>query len=82
MSQNDQPAGGLFGLVGVAAAMAACCAGFPLLLGAGIAIGTAGTAAGSVVIVAAGTGLVIWAWRRHKNAKECDSAASVAGSAP
>lgn len=74
MSQGDEPTDRLFGVVGVAAAMALCCAGLPLLLGAGIAIGVVGIAAGSALIVVAGGALAVWTWRRRKNADVCDPA--------
>jgi hypothetical protein len=72
MSQGDEPADGFFGAVGVAVAMALCCAGLPLVLGAGIALGVVGIAAGSALIVVAGGALAVWAWQHRKNADVCN----------
>ncbi len=69
MSDKRESTGGLFGLLGVG--MLVCC-GLPLLLGAGIAIGAAGLALGSGLVVVAGTALGVWGWRRHQTAQHCD----------
>lgn len=66
---NDRKFGGLVGLLGVS--MAVCC-GLPVLLGAGIAVGAAGLALGSGIVVAAGAVLGVWGWRRHRGARNCD----------
>ena len=66
---NDRKFGGLVGLLGVS--MAVCC-GLPVLLGAGIAVGAAGLALGSGLVVAAGALLGVWGWRRHRAARNCD----------
>ena len=63
-----------FGLLGVVVAMAACC-GLPLLLAGGIAIGAAGLALGSGLVVAAGITLATWGWRRRQKVDHCDAAA-------
>jgi hypothetical protein len=65
MSQNRETSGGLLGLLGVG--MVVCC-GLPVVLAGGIAIGAAGIALGSGLIVAAGVALAIWGWRRRQNA--------------
>ena len=62
---NDRKVGGLVGLFGVS--MAVCC-GLPVLLGAGIAVGAAGVALGSGLVVIAGVVLGVWGWRRHRAA--------------
>lgn len=67
----EQQPGGVLGVMGVAAAMVACCAGLPLLAGAGITLGAAGLVAGSAVLVAAGLVLGVWAWRRHRATTRC-----------
>lgn len=82
MSPNEESSGGLWGIVGVAAAMAICCAGFPLVVGAGIAVGALGLAVGSVVVLAAGAGLVLWAWWRHRATNRCAPSAPRSGSSP
>jgi hypothetical protein len=56
---------GLWGLVGVG--VVACC-GLPVLLAGGIAIGAAGVALGSGLVVAAGAALAVWGWRRRRSA--------------
>ena len=66
---NDRKFGGLVGLLGVS--MAVCC-GFPVLLGAGIAVGAAGLALGSCLVVAAGAALGVWGWRRRRGARDCE----------
>lgn len=66
---NDRKFGGLVGLLGVS--MAVCC-GLPVLLGAGIAVGVAGLALGSGLVVAAGAVLGVWGWRRHRGARDCE----------
>ena len=66
---KDRRFGGPFGLLGVS--MAVCC-GLPVLLGAGIAVGAAGLALGSGLVVAAGAVLGVWGWRRHRGARDCD----------
>lgn len=71
MSQGDEPAGGFFGVVGVAVAMALCCVGLPLVLGAAIVLDVVGIAAGSALIVVAGGALAVWAWRHRKNDDVC-----------
>jgi len=48
--------------------MVVCC-GLPVLLGAGFAIGAAGLALGSGLVVAAGIALVLWGWRRRQTAQ-------------
>lgn len=68
MSDSRGSTGGLVGLLG--AAMAVCCA-LPVLLGAGIAVGAAGLALGSGVVVAAGIALGFWGWRRRRSARQC-----------
>jgi hypothetical protein len=55
----------LLGLAGVG--MALCC-GLPVLLAGGIAIGAAGVALGSGLVVAAGVALAVWGWRRRRSA--------------
>lgn len=62
MPDNRESTRGFLGLLGVG--MAVCC-GLPLLLGAGIAIGAAGLALGSGLIVALGAVAAIWGWRRR-----------------
>ncbi len=69
MSDDRESTGGLFGLLGVG--MVACC-GLPVLLGAGFAIGAAGLALGSGLVVAAGIALGLWGWRRRQTAQHCD----------
>lgn len=69
MSDNRESTGGLFGLLGVG--MVVCC-GLPILLAGGIAVGVAGLALGSGVVVAAGIALGVWGWRRRQNAQHCD----------
>ena len=64
---NDRKFGGLVGLLGVS--MAVCC-GLPVLLGAGIAVGAAGLALGSGLVVAAGAVLGVWGWRRHRGGRD------------
>jgi len=66
---SDRKFGGLVGLFGVS--MAVCC-GIPLLLGAGIAVGAAGLALGSGLVVAAGAVLGVWGWRRRRGARDCE----------
>ncbi len=66
---NDRKFGGLVGLLGVS--MAVCC-GLPILLGAGIAVGAAGLALGSALVVAAGVVLGVWGWRRYQGARDCE----------
>jgi len=66
VSDDRESTGGLFGLLGVG--MVACC-GLPVLLGAGFAIGAAGLALGSGLVVAAGIALVLWGWRRRQTAQ-------------
>lgn len=73
MSQNGDRAGGLLGLFGVG--MVVCC-GLPILLAGGIAIGAAGLALGSGFVVAAGTALAVWGWRRRHHSGRCDLPAS------
>lgn len=68
MTENGRSPGGLVGLLGVG--MAVCCA-LPVLLGAGIALSTAGLVLGSGVVVAAGVALGFWGWRRRRSAREC-----------
>ncbi len=68
MSDNRK-FGGLVRLLGVS--MAVCC-GLPVLLGAGIAVGAAGLALGSGLVVAAGAVLGVWGWRRHRGARDCE----------
>ncbi|MGH9137986.1 MAG: hypothetical protein ACRD0G_13225 [Acidimicrobiales bacterium] len=63
MSDEREPGGGLLGLLGVG--MAVCC-GLPILLGAGIAVGTAGLALGSAAVIAAGVALGVFGWRRRR----------------
>lgn len=67
---NDRKFGGLVGLLGVS--MAVCC-GLPVLLGAGIAVGAAGLALGSGLVVAAGALLGVWGWRRRRGARVCEA---------
>ncbi len=64
---GDRRLGGLLGVLGVS--MAVCC-GLPVLLGAGIAVGAAGLALGSGVVVAVGALLAVWAWRRPRAARD------------
>ena len=66
---NNGKFGGLVGVLGVS--MAVCC-GLPVLLGAGIAVGAAGLALGSGLVVVAGAVLGVWGWRRHRRARDCD----------
>lgn len=66
---NDSKFGGLVGVLGVS--MAVCC-GLPVLLGAGIAVGAAGLALGSGLVVVAGAVLGVWGWRRHRAARGCE----------
>lgn len=66
---NDRKFGGLVGLLGVS--ITVCC-GLPVLLGAGIAVGAAGLALGSSLVVAAGAALGVWGWRRHRGARDCE----------
>ena len=54
---NDSKFGGLVGVLGVT--MAVCC-GLPVLLGASIAVGAAGLALGSGLVVVAGALLGVW----------------------
>lgn len=68
MSNHRESTGGLLGLVGVGVVV---CCGLPVLLGAGIAIGAAGLALGSGLVVAAGIALGMWGWRRHQTAQTC-----------
>lgn len=68
MSDSRESNGGLLGLLGVG--MVVCC-GLPLLLGTGIAIGAAGLALGSGLVVAAGITVGVWGWRRRA-AANCD----------
>ncbi len=70
MSTNRESRGGLLGLL---LRMVDCC-GLPVLLGAGIAIGAAGIAAGSSLLLVAGAALGAWGWRRHR-ATGCDGTA-------
>lgn len=69
MSDNRKSTSGLLGLLGVG--MVVCC-GLPILLGAGVAIGAAGLALGSGVVVVAGIALGVWGWRRRQNVEHCD----------
>lgn len=69
MSDSRESNGGLLGLLGVG--MVVCC-GLPVLLGTGIAIGAAGLALGSGVVVAAGITVAVWGWRRRHSAQNCD----------
>lgn len=62
MSDNRETPAGFLGLLGVG--MAVCC-GLPLLLGAGIAIGAAGIALGSGLVIAAGVAAAVWGLRRR-----------------
>jgi len=66
---NDRKFGGLVGVLGVS--MVVCC-GLPVLLGAGIAVGAAGLALGSGLVVVAGALLGVWGWRRHRAARDCE----------
>lgn len=63
MPDDPSHRGGL-GMLGVA--MAACC-GLPLLLGAGVAVGTLGVAVGSAAVLLAGVALAAWGWRRRQD---------------
>ncbi|MGH9212205.1 MAG: hypothetical protein ACRD2C_16210 [Acidimicrobiales bacterium] len=69
-SPEQQP-GGVLRIVGMAAAMVACCAGLPLVAGAGITLGAAGAVAGSAVLVAAGMALGVFTWRHHHASTRC-----------
>lgn len=69
MPDSREANGGLLGLLGVG--MVVCC-GLPLVLGTGIAIGAAGLALGSCLIVAAGITIGVWGGRRHQTAPNCD----------
>lgn len=69
MSDSRESNGGLLGLLGVG--MAVCC-GLPVLLGTGIAIGAAGLALGSGLVVAAGITVGVWGWRRRQAAQNRD----------
>lgn len=69
MSGNRETPGGLLGLLGVG--MVVCC-GLPFLLAGGIAVGAAGLALGSGVVVAAGVALALWGWRRRQGDGHCD----------
>ncbi len=60
---------GFIGMLGVG--MFVCC-GLPILLTGGIAIGAAGIAAGSGLVVAVGIALAVWGWRRRQRADHCD----------
>ncbi len=77
---NDSERSG--GLVGLAVGMAVCC-GLPILLGAGIAIGTVGLWAGSALLVAAGVGLAGWGLGRRRRptdgGKRCSDQAGFPG---
>ncbi len=66
---NDSRYGWLVGVLGVS--MVVCC-GLPVLLGAGIAVGAAGLALGSGLVVVAGALLGVWGWRRHRAARDCE----------
>ena len=68
MTDKRESTRGMFGLLGVG--IAVCC-GLPVLLGAGIAIGAAGLALGSSLVIAAGIAITVWAWRRHQAAQHC-----------
>lgn len=74
MAPGEESSGSFWWVAGVSGAMV-CCAGFPLLVGAGIAVGAVGLAIGSVLIAAAGAGLALWAWRRHRTARSCEPSA-------
>lgn len=65
MSQKRETSG-VLGLVGVG--MLVCC-GLPVLLAGGIAIGVAGVALGSGLVIAAGVALAIWGWRRRRTGR-------------
>lgn len=69
MSDSRESNGGRLGLLGVG--MVVCC-GLPVLLGTGIAIGAAGLALGSGLVVAAGVTLGVGGWRRRQTAQNCD----------
>lgn len=69
MSHDQEPTRGLFGLLGVG--MVVCC-GLPVLLGTGFAIGAAGLALGSGLVVAAGITIGLWGWRRRHTTQHCD----------
>lgn len=71
MSTDRESTAGLLGLLG--AGIALCC-GLPLLLGAGVAVGVAGLALGSGLVIAAGVALAVWGWRRRRQHR-CASAA-------
>lgn len=62
MPDNRGSTRGFLGLLGVG--IAVCC-GLPLLLGAGIAIGAAGLAVGSGIIVTLGVAAAVWGLRRR-----------------
>jgi len=76
MSEKRESTRGLFSLLGVG--IAVCC-GLPVLLGAGIALGAAGLALGSSLVIAAGIALAIWGWRRHQTAQHCQDPEPVLG---
>jgi hypothetical protein len=59
-SEGRRSAQGLLGLL-----VASMCCGLPFLLGAGIAVGVAGLALGSGVVVIVATALAVWGWRRR-----------------
>lgn len=70
MPDKARPGRGLLGLLGVG--MVVCC-GIPVLLGAGIAVGAAGLALGSGLVVAAGIAVGVAGWRRHQpGTPSCD----------
>lgn len=69
MADSRESKGGLLGLLG--GGMVVCC-GLPVLLGTGIAIGAAGLALGSGLVVVASIIVGVWGWRRRQAAQNCD----------
>jgi hypothetical protein len=65
MVAEQNPSGGF--LTGAAVFVGLCC-GLPLLLGSGIALGVAGVALGSGLLVAVGVAVGVWAWHRRQRA--------------
>lgn len=64
---DGEPPGVVVGSLAAAGVVIACCAGLPLLLGAGITLGAIGIAAGTALLIAAGLTLGLWAWRHRSN---------------
>lgn len=73
-TEGKAAAGGFAALLG---SVVVCCT-LPLLLGAGMTLGTAGLALGSGLAVAAGAVFAVWGRRRYRAARSCEHGPSAA----